>query len=112
NTHRPRVWLRGISHAVTCVAAAEAPGHQSLNWCSQQFVARVAEERLGLPIDNAHDAPVVDNYYRVRGGIEQRRGRKFEDLFNTWVRRHESHPMNGSGTILTGRIDHAMTHCV
>ncbi len=72
--HEAHLGVGEVAGAVTRVPAAEARGDEHLHRLPEQLAAAVAEEALGLGVDE-HDAPLaVDDHHRVGGRLEQGRG--------------------------------------
>lgn len=69
--HRPDLAVGGVLAAVHAVVAAEAVRHEQFDGAAEQVLARVAEEGLGLGVDELDDAGVVDDDHGVRCGLQQ-----------------------------------------
>ena len=69
--HPARVRVNPVTRAMVCVPAVKALGHKQLDTLAEQFLPRVAEQPLGLCVDE-HDLPRrVDDHHRVRSGLQQ-----------------------------------------
>jgi hypothetical protein len=69
--HRPRLRLAEVPGPAPRVHGAELLRHQDLDRLAQQLVAPVAEQLLGLMVDEVDDAVGVDDDHRVRGRFEE-----------------------------------------
>lgn len=61
------------SPAVPVVLGTEALGHRQPGRAAEEFLPRVAEEGLGLRVDESDGACVVHDDHRLRGGLHQAR---------------------------------------
>ena len=69
--HRPHPRRGEEAAAVSPACAAEPLGHQDLDLPPQQLLAGVAEERLGLGVDQDDPAGRVDDHHRVGGRLQE-----------------------------------------
>ena len=69
--HGPDLLVGGVAPAVPGVFAAEPLGHQDLDRAAEQFPAPVAEQRLGLGVDQPDRSGAVDDHHRVGRRLQQ-----------------------------------------
>ena len=77
--HGPQVRIAEKARPVLAVLAAEALGHQHLDLLADEVGAGVAEQRLGLGVDQDDGALPVDDDHGV--------GRRFEEHAETFLGR-------------------------
>ncbi len=70
-THRPDLPVDEIALPEVGVAAAEPVGYEHLDGSPQQVLSGVAEERLGLGVDQLDGAPLVDDHHGVGRRLQQ-----------------------------------------
>ncbi len=70
--HGTHLLVGGIPAAVDRVISAEPPGDQNLDRAAEQLLARVAEQRLGLGVDQPDRPGTVHDHHRVRRRFQQR----------------------------------------
>jgi len=69
--HRPHPRIGEVAAAVAAVLGLQALGHQELDRLAEQLLALVAEQPLGLAVDQT-DAPLgVDDHHGVGGRLHQ-----------------------------------------
>ncbi len=71
-SHRPHSRVREEAAPMGPVTAALPIGHQQLDALTDELGTWVAEETLGLNVDQLDRAVGVDDHHRVRGRLEQR----------------------------------------
>jgi len=69
--HRPDPRLAEVVGAVRGMFAAQALGHEHLDGPAEHLAASVAEELLGLGVDQDDPPLLVHDHHRVRGRLEQ-----------------------------------------
>jgi hypothetical protein len=67
----PSSLVVGVGVAVCGVVAAEAAGDEEFDGVSEEFLALVAEECLGLRVHEPDRAGVVHDDHGVRRGLQQ-----------------------------------------
>ena len=69
--HFAHLGVGEVAGAVAQVLAAQALGHQQLHRLADHLLAQVAEQALGLLVDQRDQALLVDDHHRVGRGFQQ-----------------------------------------
>src|SRR6185369_5807889 len=70
-THRPRLRRADIAGSIADMVAAVAFGYQHLDLLADQFLTAIAEQKLGLRVDELNSSLIVGDQNRVRSGFQE-----------------------------------------